>query len=131
VAISMMRDEGRRWLVARATGSLAIDDVVGFLKTARADPQLHRWPLLFDARSCTTSMTAADVAAAVAVVRDAKDQGRAHVAIIADNDQLYSYCVRYETHCHDLGVRVIRVFRQYVEAERWLAIVSSARELER
>ena len=117
--------------MARATGSIGIDDVVGFLKTARADPQLHRWPLMFDARTCTTSMTDDDVAAAVAVVRGAKDQRRAHVAIIADNDQLYAYFVRYETHCHDLGVRVIRVFRQYDEAERWLAIVSSARELER
>jgi len=42
---------------------------------------------------------------------------------------LFGRLLEYETRCAALGVRVIRVFRQYEDAERWLVIVSSAREL--
>ena len=76
-------------------------------------------------------MTDADVDQAVAVVRIAarQKQRRAHVAIVANDDQLYRWFLLYETQCAEIGVRVIRIFRQLDDAERWLDIVSSAREL--
>jgi hypothetical protein len=131
VPITVAHDASRRWLRARASGSLSIDQAAEFLRTARAPVELRMWPLLFDARGCTTSMTAADVAKAVAIVRKVAEQRqrRAHVALVADDDQLYGWFLDYETRCAELGVRVIRVFRQFEDAERWLEIVSAAREL--
>jgi hypothetical protein len=35
----------------------------------------------------------------------------------------------YEARCAEAGVRVIRIFRKLEDAERWLEIVSAAREL--
>jgi hypothetical protein len=61
-------------------------------------------------------------------VREAKAQGpRGHVAIVAPDDVLYARMLLYEAGCADAGVRVIRVFRQRADAERWLDIVSAAR----
>jgi len=131
VPISVTHDLPRRWLLARAAGSLSIDDVVEFIRTQRAPLELRMSPLIFDARSCTTTMTAADVDKAVEVVRQVSEQRqqRAHVALVADNDQLYGWFLDYETRCAAIGVRIIRVFRNYDDAKRWLEIVSASREL--
>jgi hypothetical protein len=131
VPIAVTHDTTRRWLRAHATGSLSIEATTEFLRTARAPIELRMLPLLFDARGCTTSMTAADVDRAVEIVRAVTAQGqqRAHVALLADDDRLYRWFLDYETCCAQLGVRVIRVFRQLPDAERWLEIVSAAREL--
>ena len=131
VPIAVTHDTTRRWLRALATGSLSIEATTEFLRTARAPIELRMLPLLFDARGCTTSMTAADVDQAVDIVRAVTAQGqqRAHVALVADDDRLYRWFLDYETRCAQLGVRVIRVFRQLPDAERWLEIVSAAREL--
>jgi hypothetical protein len=131
VPITVTQDVPRRWLIARATGSISIDETTEFIRTVRAPIERRMWPLLFDARSCTTSMTAADVDKAVGIVRQAVDQRqqRAHVALVGDDDGLYSWLCEYETRCVQIGVRVIRVFRRYEDAERWLEIVSAAREL--
>jgi len=132
VPIAVDRDLSRGWIRARATGTLSIDDVLSFITTVRAPIQMRMWPLVFDARSCRTSMTPADVDRMVDVVRSVvndQHQQRAHVALVADDDVLFGRLLEYETRCAALGVRVIRVFRQYEDAERWLVIVSSAREL--
>ena len=65
---------------------------------------------------------------AVNAVREAQAQGpRGHLAIVADDDRLYERMLSYEARCGDIGVRVIRVFRQRADAERWLDIMSAAR----
>jgi hypothetical protein len=76
-------------------------------------------------------MTTADAELAVAAVQKTVAQGqqRGHVALVADDDALYRWFLLYETECMKIGVRVIRVFRQIEDAERWLEIVSAAREL--
>ena len=129
--ITLTRDAARHWLRARANGSLSIDAVIDFLRTARAPIEFRMWPLLFDARGCTTTLTAADVEAAVAIVRKATEerQQRAHVALVADEDALYRWFLDYETRCAGMGVRIIRAFRLIDDAERWLEIVSAARDL--
>jgi hypothetical protein len=131
VPISVNIDERRNWLVARASGSLSIQETITFIRTARADIERRMCPLLFDARSCRTTMTEKDVEQAVAAVREVARRGqrRGHVAVVADDDVLYQRFLLYETECAEIGVRVIRVFRQLEDAERWLAIVSAAREL--
>jgi hypothetical protein len=125
------RDMRRRWLIAIATGELSIQQVIDFLRTARSNLNDRMWPLLFDARGCQTSMTDADVASAVAAIEEVgrQKQRRAHAAIVADDDRLYRWLLLYETQCAAIGVRVIRIFRQSDDAERWLDIVSAAREL--
>jgi hypothetical protein len=88
------------------------------------------WPLLFDARSCAAAITEDEVDRAVAILREISGrQRRAHVAIVADNDELYRWFLRYENKATAIGVRTIRAFRQLPDAERWLGIVSDAREL--
>ncbi len=89
-------------------------------------------PIVFDARDAVGALSAADVARAVAAVSDAaKDVGiRGHVAIVASDEALYDGMLRYETACTASGVRVIRVFRQMIDAERWLEIVSAVRDFD-
>jgi len=130
VPIEVIRDERRRWLRARASGILSFDETATFLTTVRDPIEFRMWPLLFDARSCSTDMTGADVDRAVAIVSaTARRQRRAHVAIAADDDQLFQWLLLYETKVAAAGVPIIRVFRQLPDAERWLDIVSAAREL--
>ena len=119
---------GRR-LVARVTETLTREDVLDFLRTARASINRQSWPLLVDALGATTSLAASDIEAAVGIVEAAvkRDGMRAHVALVADDDPLYDWFLNYEMRCMDLGVRVIRVFRQRPDAERWLEVVSAAR----
>jgi hypothetical protein len=38
--------------------------------------------------------------------------------MVADDDMLYQRFLLYETECAEIGVRVIRVFRQLEDAER-------------
>jgi hypothetical protein len=131
VPLTLTRDAARRWLLARAEGSLCITEITEFLRTARAPIELRMWPLLVDARSCRGSMTPADVAQAVDIVRKVAEQRerRGHVALVADDEALYRWFLDYEMRCAAIGVRVIRAFRQFEDAERWLEIVSDAREL--
>jgi len=132
VPIAVERDLARGWIRARANGTLSIDDVLDFIRTVRGPIQMRMWPLLFDARSCRSSITVADVDRAVELVSSLvhdQHQRRAHVALVADDDGLYRWFLEYETRCGQLGVRVIRAFRQPEDAERWLEIVSAAREL--
>ncbi len=115
--------------MVRVTGVLGLDDVLRLIGSARADVEHRMWPMLFDARSATTTTTERDVEAAVVVVAEAvRSQGlRGHVALIADDDVLYARMLLYETRCAEAGVKVIRAFKQRPDAERWLAIVSAAR----
>ncbi len=129
MAIVLDEDQPRRRLVATASGILTGEDVLQFLRTARASLDRQQWPLLFDARGVTTTLGEPDLAAAVGVVEAAMNRGeaRAHVALVADDDVLYAWFLRYEMRCNEIGVRVIRTFRQRADAERWLEILSGAR----
>ena len=128
--IALDRDNLRRQLMARVTGVLTIYEALEFLQTARADPAVETWPLIFDTRGATTSMTPEEVEAAVAVVdaiRRTSTISRGHVAIIADDDRLYARMLLYETLLNEIGIRSVRAFRQAAAAERWLDIMQAAR----
>ena len=73
-----------------------------------------------------------DVDRAVAVVKHAIDTTgmRAHVAVATSDNRLYRWMLLYEARCAEIGVRLVRVFRQCDDAERWLDIVSAARNLQ-
>ena len=58
MAITLERNERRRWLIARVTGDLAIEDTLRVLTTARAHSGRDQWPVPFDARGATTTMVA-------------------------------------------------------------------------
>ncbi|MGH8713393.1 MAG: hypothetical protein ACREYB_05240 [Casimicrobiaceae bacterium] len=115
--------------MARATGRLTLPELLEFLDTVRASTDRQMTPLLFNASGATTDMTGEDVERVVAAVRAsaARSGVRGHVAIIADDDRLYDGMLLYETRCAEIGVRVIRVFRQSADAERWLEAVAAAR----
>jgi hypothetical protein len=129
VPLEVVRDERRRWIVVRATGCVTLGEVLQLIQTARADLEYRMWPMLFDAQSSTTDATERDVEDAVDVVRRAVEtQGRrGHVALLSGDDVFYARMLLYEARCADVGVRVIRAFRQRNDAERWLEIVSAAR----
>ena len=127
--IAVERDDRRRWLIATATNLMTLAEVVTVIQTARAGIDYRMWPMLVDAQAATTDMTEQDVDQAVAAVQRAVQAGgiRGHVAIAAHDDVLYARMLRYETRCAEMGVRVIRVFRQRSNAEHWLELVSAAR----
>jgi hypothetical protein len=128
--IQLTRDEKRRWLLAQATGVLSLDEVLRFMYTARADVETRMLPLMFDARSATTAITTAEVDAAVELVSQLTTEGpRGHVALVAHDDRLYEMMLLYETKCTAIGVRLIRVFRQMPDADRWLTNMSATRHL--
>ncbi len=132
VPITLTRDEGKRWLTAKAVGVLTLDELLAFLRTARSSLELRMWPLMVDGDEASTDMTDDDVARAVAVVQHAVETTglRAHVAVATTDDRLYAWMLLYEAKCAEIGVRLIRVFRQRADAERWLEIVSAARNLQ-
>ncbi|MCU1384704.1 MAG: hypothetical protein JWL71_3401 [Acidobacteria bacterium] len=129
--MSLWRDQERGWFFVRASGALDIDEIVGVIATARATVENRMVPMLFDARAAHGGLGDAQVDRAVAAVDAAAKSGglRAHVAVVASDDPVYSAMLRYEARCADIGVRVIRVFRQLPDAEHWLEIVSAARDL--
>lgn len=130
VAITLERDDRRRWLVARVVGTLTLDDALAFIESVRVAPVTLTWPLLFDARSAKSGVTDADVGRlieALARLRNTRRPPRAHAAMVADDDVLYAQCLLYETGLVQIGVRTIRVFRRLPDAERWLNILSAAR----
>jgi hypothetical protein len=131
VAITVDRDAERSWFRVRADEEISIDQILELLRTARASTATQMWPMLCDLRGATSRLTPGDVDAAADVVRRALQitGPRAHVAIAADDDSLYRWMLAYETRCAALGVRTIRVFRRLPDAERWLEIVSAARNL--
>ena len=45
--ITVEQDRRKRRLVARATGILTIEEILHFIRTARANPGIETWPLLF------------------------------------------------------------------------------------
>ncbi len=127
ITLSEVRPRG--WLIATARGSLTLSEVLTFLQTARAGNDRRLMPLLFDAREATTDMSEADVEQAIKAVRTASLEpgGRGYAAIVAVDDRLYERMLLYETGCTAAGVKVIRVFRQRADAERWLETVSASR----
>jgi len=129
VSVVVKRDQRRKWVVVRVTGELTLAEILKLIHTARADIEYRMWPMLFDARAATTAVTEQEIEQAVEVVRQAtlKEGVRGAVAIVADDDQLYSRTLLYETRCAEIGVRLIRVFRQADDAMRWLEIMSAAR----
>jgi hypothetical protein len=130
VPIALERDHRRRLLTVRVTGVLTLREALDLLRTATADPAVETWPLIFDARGATTDMTPEDVESAVATVAEIHRTStvpRGHVAIIADDDQLYVRMLLYETCLSDIGIRSVRAFRQAEAAERWLDIMHAAR----
>lgn len=131
MTISLDPDADRRWLVARATGELEIEEALRFLRTVRSAGDAQYGALLFDARGATTRMTDSDVQRAVQQVAAIQrtSGAREHVAIVADDDILYTRMLQYEVGCAEIGVRVIRVFHDLRDAERWLSVMVSARHL--
>jgi hypothetical protein len=132
VPLSIARDVGQGWFRVIATGTLDMDDVLRVIATVRATVETRMVPMVFDARQATGVISDAHVARAVAAVSDVVKRigTRGHVAIVAGDAALYDGMMRYETGCAAIGVRVIRVFRQLPDAERWLEIVSAVRDFD-
>ncbi len=122
-------DERVRRVNVRGSGVIRLEDILTLVGTARADAGHRMWSMLVDAGGATTDLTDADVDRLVAAVhRTVHTHGeRAHVAIVADEGPLYQHMLAYEARCAAMGVTVIRVFRERPDAERWLDIVTAAR----
>jgi hypothetical protein len=119
----------RRWIIVRMSGVVSLREVLTLIQTARANVEHRMWPMLVDAGSATTDVTEQEVETAATAVQRAVQTGgeRGHVALATADDVMYARMLQYETRCAELGVRVIRVFRQKPDAEQWLALVSAVR----
>ncbi len=129
VGIAIERDEKKCWLRAKATGVLTLAELVTFIKTARSSDELRMWPMIFNGDDATTDMKDEDVDGVVAIVEHAiaTTGTRAHVAVVTRDDRLFRWMLLYEERCAEKGARFMRAFRQHPDAERWLEIVSDAR----
>jgi hypothetical protein len=128
--ISLSVDASRRRLYARVTGELTLAEAMQFVRTAREPVDRRDWPLLFDAAGATTRETEAAVDVVVAFVKTtvAREVApRGYVALVADDDRLYSIFLVYEARLADADVRIVRTFRRRADADRWLDIMTSAR----
>src|SRR4029078_3009801 len=61
VSITVERDEARRWLRVCARATLTVDELIAFLRTARAGEEFRMWPMLVDAEDATTDMSEEDI----------------------------------------------------------------------
>ena len=129
MAIALERDEKKCWLRAKATGVLTLDELTTFIRTARSSEELRMWPMIFNGDDATTEMNDEDVERVVDIVLQAIAMTgmRAHVAVATRDNRLYRWMLLYEERCAEKGARFMRVFRQHPDAERWLEIVSDAR----
>jgi hypothetical protein len=129
VAIAIERDEKKSWLRATSTGVLTVDDLITFIRTARSSDEFRMWPVIFNGDDATTDMKGEDVDRVVDIVMQAIAMTgmRGHVAVATGDDRLFRWMLLYEERCAERGARFMRVFRQQPEAERWLEIVSDAR----
>jgi hypothetical protein len=113
VAIVIERDEQRRWLRARATGVLTLDELVAFIRTARNSEDLRMWPMIFNGDEASTTLNHEDVDGVVDIVLQAlatTGAARAHVAVATRDDRLYRWMLLYEERCAEKGARFMRVF---------------------
>jgi hypothetical protein len=130
VTIAIRREARTGWIVVIVSGPIDIDEMVETIRTVRASVHTRMVPMLVDARDAIGPMSAEGIEQLVAAVQDALKRGglRGHVAIVASDDAVYAGMLQYEARCAGIGVRVIRVFRQMSDAERWLEILSAARD---
>src|SRR5262249_27505285 len=119
MSVVVKHDQRRRWILVRIDGVLVLDDLTKRIATARAGVEHRMWPMLVDAREATTAMPEEDVEAAVPAVQNAAKLGPRGYVAVADN-VFYARMLLYEARYAEVGVRVIRVFRQLEEADRWL-----------
>jgi hypothetical protein len=121
VSITVVADPARSLLVATADGELGLGELQNFLRTARAGER-RDWPLLFDATSATTSISADEVRALSMLVGSALrvEGARAPVAMVATQDALFGVMRMYQTLCDAEGFDGIGVFRRRDAAETWL-----------
>ncbi|HZR25375.1 MAG TPA: hypothetical protein VFA59_17395 [Vicinamibacterales bacterium] len=124
-------DDAREWVLITVTDSLTAGDAVGVIRTVRADATHQMWPMLVDARGVPNSLSLSDIDQMVEAVRAAARASglRGHVALIADTDSLFDRLLVYEVRCAQIGVGVIRVFRDERDARQWLETMSSAWKL--
>lgn len=122
-------DDKVRRVVARATGDVTLAEFLAFIEKARQPIERREWALLIDARGATTHVDAAALEAIVdrvKVIVAEEPFSRGNVALVADDDRMYSFFFNYETRLTDLGIRLVRVFRQLQDAEEWLTVMSSS-----
>jgi hypothetical protein len=130
VSITLVADPARSLLVATADGELGLGELQDFLRTARAGER-RDWPLLFDATSATTTISADEVRAlSMLVGSSVRVEGpRAPVAIVAAQDVLFGVMRMYQTLCKAEGFDGIGVFRTREAAEGWLIPEAQGRSL--
>jgi len=130
VPIELRVDVAARRLYAKASGVLTLLDCLTFVKTARAPVERRDWPMLFDAMDATTTEGEASIDQLVdeIIKMAAQEPGpRAYVALAAGDDALYRLMLYYEARLTDASIRVVRVFRQVADAQRWLDTMTAAR----
>jgi hypothetical protein len=126
VPIAVEHDERRRWIIAIASGVLTLADVITLIRTARASVEYRMWPMLVDAQTATTDMTEADVERTVEAIQRGSSRRTAGTRRAGGARR---YRLRAPAAVRDAlrGHRHAKRPRQRPDAERWLALLSGAR----
>jgi len=116
-------DHARHWVVARAAGSIALDDIRNHLEEERAALGLP-YSELIDARGYVPAFSASDVRMIIADLRRLAGSSRlGPTAVLVDSDVGYGMIRMLEILLED--VCAVRPFRRQEEAEQWLNDASS------
>jgi hypothetical protein len=127
--IAVTRDQGRRRLTAVASGAVSVAMLGDFVRTARIG-DLRMVPMLFDARSATFEMTAADLRDVIAPIiagLKAAEGARAPVAIVVEDSVAFQVARMFETLVSADGMAQLGVFRDLAAAEQWLTSITDTR----
>ena len=122
--ISMSVDHARRQIVARVSGPVTFADIRSHLEMERAEGGLPFGELM-DGRGSQSFVSPAEIQEIAGIVRQYGSTTRlGPTAIVVDNDLEYGMLRMLETLVED--VCEIRPFREWEEAESWLASVDRA-----
>ena len=102
------------------------------INTARASVATRMVKLIFDAREASGSMSPDEIGQVVDALEAAMNIGgrRGHAAIVVSDCVVYQAMLDFESRCAVIGITWVRVFSGLPDAERWLRIVSAARDLQ-
>lgn len=89
-------------------------------------------PMIFDAREASGSMSPDEIGQVVDALEAAMNIGgrRGHAAILVNDRAVYQAMLDFKSRCAAIGITWVRVFSGLSDAERWLRIVSAARDLQ-
>jgi hypothetical protein len=123
MTITSRVDKARRLILSEASGTLTNEDVLKYTEWVRSDPTLAEFDMLMDLSGAERVEVTSDGLrnAALRIPSRDKAQENYRVAIVAQSDFAFGMSRMYEM-LRAGAVGEVRVFRDIIEAKKWLGI---------